>query len=227
MLNRYPAFKEKLQTSRLGTIPLVSLPEKLKFASIHILSISSIIPLKRVEKILEVVSNVPNLKIKWTHIGTGSEFQKIKEFANLKSQQNSNFTFELMGNITNTAVRELLATRYFDLFINLSETEGIPVSIMEAQSAGIPVLATNVGGTSEIVNNENGFLVEKDFNLEEVVSIIQNYLSSTDEEKHQKRNASYENWKQHYNAETNYNEFVKLLTTCTEPGRSTLSAGGR
>jgi len=49
--------------------------------------------------------------------------------------------------------------------MNLSETEGIPVSIMEAQSAGVPILATNLGGTSEIVNNENGFLVEKDFNL--------------------------------------------------------------
>lgn len=82
---------------------------------------------------------------------------------------------------------------------------------MEAQSAGIPVLATAVGGTTEIVNNENGFLVEKDVNLKEVVSIIQNYLSSTDEEKQRKRNLSYENWKQNYNAETNYNEFVKLL----------------
>ena len=94
----------------------------------------------------------------------------------------------------------------------MSETEGISVSIMEAQSAGIPVLATNVGGTSEIVNSENGFLIEKDFNMDNLVSIIQKYLSSTDEEKQQKRKASYENWKQNYNAETNYNEFIKLLT---------------
>jgi glycosyltransferase involved in cell wall biosynthesis len=213
LLNRYPAFKEKLQTSRLGTIPLVSLPEKLKSDSIHLLSISSIIPLKRVDKILEVVSSIPTIKIEWTHIGTGSKFEKIKELAIQKSQQNPNFSFELLGQLTNPAVRDILAGRYFDLFINLSETEGIPVSIMEAQSAGIPVLATNVGGTSEIVNKENGFLVEKDFNLKEVVTIIQKYLSSTDEEKHQKCNASYENWKQNYNAETSYNEFVKLLTT--------------
>jgi glycosyltransferase involved in cell wall biosynthesis len=213
LLNRYPAFNEKIQTSRLGTMPLVFLPEKIKSGSINIFSISSIIPLKRVDKILEVVLSIPKFQIKWTHIGNGPELEKIKERAIQKSRQNPNFSFELPGQLTNTEVRDILASRYFDLFINLSETEGIPVSIMEAQSAGIPVLATNVGGTSEIVNNENGFLVEKDFNLEEVVSIIQKYLSSTDEEKHQKCNASYENWKQNYNAETSYNEFVKLLTT--------------
>ncbi len=210
---RYPSLKEKIQISRLGTMSLLSIPEILKDGTFHILSISSIIPLKRVDKILEFLSSLTNLKIKWTHIGTGSEFEKLKKLAIQKSQQNPNFSFEFLGQLSNSNVRDVLATRYFDLFINLSETEGIPVSIMEAQSAGIPVLATNVGGTSEIVTCENGFLVKKDFIIKEVVSIIQKYLSSTEEEIQQKRNASNENWKQNYNAETNYNEFVKLLTT--------------
>ena len=43
-----------------------------------------------------------------------------------------------------------------DLFLTVSANEGIPVSIMEAQSFGIPVIATDVGGISEIVNNVNG-----------------------------------------------------------------------
>jgi colanic acid/amylovoran biosynthesis glycosyltransferase len=221
LLTRYPAHNGKIQTSRLGTMPLESLPEKIKSDSIHILSVSSIIPLKRVEKILEVVSNVPNLKIKWTHIGCGSEFEEIKEIAIQKSQQNQNFSFEFLGQLNNSKVRDILATHYFDLFVNLSETEGIPVTIMEAQSSGTTVLATNVGGTSEIVNNENGFLVEKDFNQEDVVYIIQKYLSSTDGEIQQKRNASYNNWKQNYNAETNYNEFVKLILSGEVPKAET------
>lgn len=211
LMNRYTAYKEKIQTSRLGTMPLESIPEKIKFDSIHILSVSSIIPLKRVDKILEVVSSIPNFQIKWTHIGNGSKLEKIKELAIRKAEKNPNFSFELMGNLTNTTVREHLSTRYFHLFINLSETEGIPVTIMEAQSAGIPVLATNVGGTSEIVNNENGVLVNKDFNQEDVVYIIQKYLSSTEEEKQLKRKASYENWKKHYNAETNYTNFIQTI----------------
>jgi glycosyltransferase involved in cell wall biosynthesis len=82
---------------------------------------------------------------------------------------------------------------------------------MEAQSAGIPVLATNVGGTSEIVNNENGFLVDKDFDMDKVVSIIQNYLTSSNDERQLKRYISHENWRQNYNAETNYKEFANLI----------------
>lgn len=42
----------------------------------------------------------------------------------------------------------------------MSDSEGIPVSIMEAMSFGIPVIARNVGGMSEIVNEENGLLLE-------------------------------------------------------------------
>jgi colanic acid/amylovoran biosynthesis glycosyltransferase len=211
LLDRHPKFKKKSQISRLGTVPLVFVPEKSKSDTFHILSISSIIPLKRVEKILEVVSSVANLKIKWTHIGNGSEIEKLKKLAIQKLQQNPNFSYEFLGQLSNSCVRDILTTQYFDLFLNLSETEGVPVTIMEAQSAGIPVLATNVGGTYEIVNNENGFLVEKDFNMAEVVTTIKTYLSSTAQEIKLKRNASYQNWVQNYNAETNYKEFLNLI----------------
>jgi glycosyltransferase involved in cell wall biosynthesis len=118
----------------------------------------------------------------------------------------------MLGHVPNSELRDLLTKEYFDLFINLSETEGIPVTIMEAQSAGIPVLATNVGGTSEIVNTQNGFLVEKDFTSESTLTIISNFLSSDETEKQQKRNASFENWRQNYNATSNYSQFVEILT---------------
>jgi glycosyltransferase involved in cell wall biosynthesis len=210
LVNRYPRLKEKLQTSRLGTMPLLSFKEKSNIGLFHILSISSIIPLKRVDKILDVVSSIPNLKIKWTHIGNGpeSEKNKIKDLAIQKSQLNQNFSFELMGHLTNSKVRELLSTNFFDFFINLSETEGIPVSIMEAQSAGIPVLATAVGGTPEIVNDENGILVDKD---ENITQKIIDYLNLPEVEKQKKRELSYQNWKENYNAETNYTNFIQTI----------------
>ena len=49
-----------------------------------------------------------------------------------------------------------------DYFINLSDSEGIPVSIMEAMSVGIPIIARDVGGNREIVTNNNGCLLEGD-----------------------------------------------------------------
>ena len=122
-----------------------------------------------------------------------------------------NLSFEIKGNVENNEILDFYNKNFVDLFFNVSETEGIPVSIMEAQSAGIPVLATDVGGTSEIVNNKNGFLIEKDFNVSSVVEIIQNYLNESPENIKLKRNLSYTNWLEKYNAEKNYTEFAQLI----------------
>ncbi len=47
-----------------------------------------------------------------------------------------------------------------DVFVLPSLAEGVPIVLMEAMAAGVPVVATNVGGTSElVVDGENGFLV--------------------------------------------------------------------
>ena len=202
----------KLVLSRLGKInnrdlhPFISASDV-----ITICSCSTLISVKRVELIIDFIGSLSvYFKIKWVHFGDGILNEKLHKLAEVSL---TNIDYNFMGIVPNDEILNFYHVNFVDLFINFSESEGIPVSIMEAQSAGIPVLATNVGGTSEIVNNENGFLVEKDFDLKEVVTIIKRYLSSTNEEKQQKRNASYENWKQNYNAETNYIEFVKLLTT--------------
>ena len=116
-----------------------------------------------------------------------------------------------MGIVNNNLILDFYSENYIDLFINVSETEGIPVSIMEAQSAGIPVLATNVGGTSEIVNNKNGFLIDKSFEVVSVANMIKKYLKSNDEIICEKRNYAYQNWKLNYNAHINYTEFYKNI----------------
>ena len=54
----------------------------------------------------------------------------------------------------------------------------LPVSVMEAMSFGIPVLATDVGGTSEIVKDGcNGFLLNADFTAEEFKEKIMSFLN--------------------------------------------------
>lgn len=64
--------------------------------------------------------------------------------------------FQLLG--YRTDVRELLATA--DIFVLSSAHEGLPVSIMEAMSAGLPIVATMVGGVPEAVTDgTTGLLV--------------------------------------------------------------------
>jgi len=56
-------------------------------------------------------------------------------------------------------VRDLLAA--FDVYVNCSVSEGISLTILEAMAAALPVVATSVGGTPEIViEGTTGFLVE-------------------------------------------------------------------
>jgi glycosyltransferase involved in cell wall biosynthesis len=47
----------------------------------------------------------------------------------------------------------------FDVFVNCSTSEGISLTILEAMAAGLPVVATAVGGTPEVVTNDCGYLV--------------------------------------------------------------------
>lgn len=53
-----------------------------------------------------------------------------------------------------------------DLVVLTSDNEGVPLSLMEAASARVPVVALNVGGVSEIIEHEvTGLLVERDVDL--------------------------------------------------------------
>jgi glycosyltransferase involved in cell wall biosynthesis len=50
----------------------------------------------------------------------------------------------------------------YDIFINTTNFDNTPVSVMEAMALGLPVVSTNVGGMPFLINNEiDGILVEK------------------------------------------------------------------
>lgn len=59
-----------------------------------------------------------------------------------------------------------------------SAWEGLPTVLIESVSAGLPIVANNVGGVSEIVNDETGYLVDKDAAAEVYCSAIREVLSS-------------------------------------------------
>jgi glycosyltransferase involved in cell wall biosynthesis len=58
----------------------------------------------------------------------------------------------------------------FDIFLLTSRYEGIPYVLLEAMRGKVPIIATNVGGVSEIIEDQvNGLLTEKE-NVEEIVN---------------------------------------------------------
>lgn len=172
-----------------------------------IVSCSNIISIKRVQLIAESLSKLKIKNINWVHFGDGPLKNEVLNYANKYLVNNVNFEFK--GRVSNNAISSFYTKNNPTLFINLSSSEGIPVSIMEAMSFGIPVIATNVGGTSEIVNNENGFLLDSDPSQLEVTSKIQEFYNLAVEEKTKKRKAAFDTWNEKYNAEKNYNHFVE------------------
>ena len=101
-----------------------------------------------------------------------------------------------------------------DVLINTSSSEGLPVSIMEAMSFGIPIIATNVGGTSELVTDKTGILIPKNCSPEDVseaINRISKKSRSTDF-RIEVRNA----WKSKVNAQENFTNFAEQLNSISE-----------
>jgi len=84
------------------------------------------------------------------------------------------------------------------------------VSIMEAQSVGITVIATSVGGNSEIVTNESGLLLSANPDVDEIANAI-SFLLDNHTLLLDKRRESYENWCKYYNSDINFQCFVDDL----------------
>ncbi len=63
--------------------------------------------------------------------------------------------------------------RWADVMVLLSDYEGVPLSVLEAQRLGVIVIATNVGALSEVISSgKNGFLVEPKTAVEQTISLL-------------------------------------------------------
>jgi glycosyltransferase involved in cell wall biosynthesis len=201
-----------LKISRLGTFNEIVPDFKKGPNPLHLVSCSYIVPLKRLELIIQALSTIDgNYSIKWTHIGDGPLASKMKSLATDVLYSKKNISYHFTGHIPNNEVLDFLRTNNVNLFINVSTTEGIPVTIMEAMSCGIPCIATAVGGTPEIVNNENGFLLNSNPSPEEIAKNILEYYNLNEEGTTKKRKSAYQMWFDNYNAGKNYQDFISQI----------------
>jgi glycosyltransferase involved in cell wall biosynthesis len=201
-----PQFNDKVLVNRLGVLHHGLNPNNSE-GEFVLVSCSSFQSYKRVHLIFEILKKI-DLKIKWIHFGDSEERTFVEKTFN---DIPSNVTIDFMGYVSNTSLMEFYRKNHVDLFINVSETEGIPVSIMEAMSFGIPCIATNVGGVSEIVNNTNGFLVEKHFNTDQVAEFIINYYKLDISNKNAFRDQALNTWRSFYDQETNCKDLITIL----------------
>lgn len=167
-----------IEVSRLGipTHAVKPSDETAREDVFQLVSCSSIREAKRVHFIIEILQHCQS-KINWIHFGGGPMEKQVK--AQAKSLPvNVNATFK--GFVPNQEIIDFYQKNKIHLFINVSSHEGVPVSIMEATSFGIPVLGTNVFGTPEIVNENTGILIDVEAKPEAVGKKIDAFLNTPD-----------------------------------------------
>lgn len=203
---RYGAYLNgELYIARLGVKNCEQNPAESSEA-LSIVSCSNAIPLKRVELIAEALLKT-DFPVDWTHIGSGPTLEKIRALAESMPE---NVTVSLLGQKSNEFVRDLYTKKHFDLFLNVSTTEGVPVSIMEALAAGIPVIATNVGGTGEIVDSNVGELIDVNTSPDDLLNIMRKYYVNKDNSKKLRSNA-FLRWNNLCNSNKNYSRFISQI----------------
>jgi glycosyltransferase involved in cell wall biosynthesis len=193
----------KIKVCRLGVFDNGLNPKE--NAVFHLLSCSNLVSVKRVSLIVDALK-LTDVTLKWTHIGAGELYNSILEKA---KGLNSNIEVNMLGILSNTEVINYYKSHHIDLFINVSKSEGVPVSIMEALSFGIPVFATSVGGTSEIVDEQVGELLSPDITAKELATKIEQFVLNS--EKQNFRINARKRWEEMCNAKNNYLEFVNFL----------------
>ena len=169
-----------------------------------LVSCSNIIPLKRLHLIIEILKHVQK-KVRWIHFGDGF----LKDDIICKSKQlpsHTHVTFK--GHVSQQDLFNFYNNNHIDFFINVSDSEGLPFTIIEATSFGIPIIATNAGGTSEIVKDETGILLDINFNTMDVASILNNF-DELPFSTNKFREGVREFWKQNFFAGNNYPDFIK------------------
>lgn len=209
---KYPRYANKFKKSLLGVPESGFITRASSDGRIRIVSCSFIDPIKRVDLIIEGLSILgklkPNIDFIWTHIGDGPNMHILENYA--KEILPKNVEFKFLGRLQKEQVILFYQKNPVDLFINSSASEGTPVSIMEAESCGIPIIATSVGGNQEIVNEKLGKLIDENPSPEMIAQSIIELISNSEILK-KMRSESIKNWEKHYCAKKNYHFFSRQL----------------
>ncbi|MCL2508038.1 MAG: glycosyltransferase [Oscillospiraceae bacterium] len=211
LCEKFPRWRDKVDCAYLGTRDRGLSPIK-NDGIFRIVSCSRAAPVKRVDRIARALALLRDsgLKLSWVHIGDGKELPKIKRLA---AEQLGFMDVEFKGRLSNADVFGYYLNNPVGVFVNVSNSEGLPVSIMEASSLGIPSVAADVGGTRELLSDGvSGFLLGRDFSDRELADAIERMARLPADEYEVFRRQARLNWERNFRAEVNYARFAEVIS---------------
>lgn len=215
----YAISQDRLTIARLGVRIAQELTPPSPDGKVAIVSIAFCTPIKRIDRIIDALAFASEqigqeIDIDWVHLGGGDLQDELSTYAQKILGKLSNVNFTFVGHLANQEVLHYLKTHSFDVLINTSESEGVPVSIMEAMAHGIPGIAPAVGGIPELVRPEHGWLLSAQPSIEEIACAVCAYDHYKD---NQTRQAARQWIIKHFNAESNYTSFVQQVIDDMKP----------
>jgi glycosyltransferase involved in cell wall biosynthesis len=220
---RYPDFSSHFDVELTGVRNPGFISSPSSDGVFRIASCSIIRPVKRLERLLEgfaaAARKRPHKRFEWHHFGNG-ESEKAKTDLQQSAQATLpvNASAFFPGYSTQQALMDFYRENPIDVFLNVSSSEGTPVSSMEAISCGIPIIATGVGGNCEIVTAQNGIILSPHPSADEIAEAIFKFIDDP-VMADGKRKGSLVIWRSKYDADANYKAYVRRLISIREAGR--------
>jgi glycosyltransferase involved in cell wall biosynthesis len=206
--------QQKIHTQHLGVhIPAHTCPPKTE-ATPLIVTCAGLEPVKRIHLVPEVLAYT-HTPMRWIHFGDGPERDRVHEAA--RRLLDDRVSWELRGQVENRHVLDFYERNHVDAMLSLSASEGgAPVSMMEAQSYGIPVVARGVGGVPEIVTDASGMLLAPDAAPSDVAAALESALDPMRFDSQAVRRSC----ERRFDARVNHNRFVDRLLALHEANKS-------
>lgn len=180
---------------------------------LHLVTCSHLADYKRVDRMADAVGvlTADGRAVRWTHIGERNA-ERIAGMRAYAAGRAPDAEINFLGYVPNERARRMLATGGFSMLVNTSAGEGVPVSIMEAMSAGLPVVATDVGGTGEIVHDGvNGRLVEADATAGRIAGAIAEIADAPADAYEAMSARARATWRDEFCAATQYGRLASRL----------------
>lgn len=131
---------------------------------IRILTVARLDMPKRVDLLLLAMRDI---KATLFIVGDGPQRNQLEKLAKDNSLENVKFLGEIKG---------FKDFSDYDIFVLVSDSEGLPMSALEALSANLPIVLSDVGGCSDLIDG-NGVLVSNDIQsiIKGITEVIENY----------------------------------------------------
>ena len=167
----------------------------------RIVTISRLSPEKGVDLLIDAIAPMAD-KPRVIVIGAGDDKEHLTVLAK-KNNVNARF----IGHKDNP----FEAIAQDDIFVLPSRDENFPFSVLEALSAGLTIVASNVGGVPEILGNTDNYLF-KAGNIADLRDKIKNALQLSIRQRHKLSQANQKLWQTRYNSKRMVEETISIIS---------------